>query len=485
MCDISSRREFLRRAGALGALGATGGLAAEARSASKKPNVVLILVDDLGWTDLGCFAGEYYRTDNIDRLCAGGMKFTDAYAACAVCSPTRAAVMTGRYPVRTGVTTWIRPVRARKHMDRKRAPQGYGREVEGDMLCPLNSPWLELEEVTVAEVLKQVGYATCHVGKWHLGPKNRYPDKQGFDYNIGGCELGNPTSYFDPYRNAIPTLESRKRGEYLTDREASEAADFIRRHKDRPFFLYVAHYAVHWPLQGRADLVDKYKSLKPAGRHRHPVYAAMVESVDRATGTIMGALEDAGVADNTIVIFTSDNGGVTSRGTTSNAPLRAGKCWPYEGGIRVPAIIRWPGVAKPGAACDEPIISMDYFPTICSAAGARPPKGVTIDGLDLAPLLGGGGSLKRDALYWHFPHYQKATPYSAVRAGDWKLIRWHQHRRIELYNLAEDVGEENDLSKKMPSKAKQLDEQLTAWLKKTGAKIPRFAEADGGDRTRA
>jgi len=484
----TTRRGFLRTLACAAAGGAAATLAAPAiRVAAtagdangKKPlNFIIILVDDLGWTDLTCFSSRYYETPNIDGLAAGGMKFTNAYAACAVCSPTRAAVMTGRYPARVGITDWIR---ARFQGGRASAEGGKlpeytearpGRKV----ICPRNPFWMELDEVTIAEALKPAGYTSCHIGKWHLGPDPWYPTEQGFDYNIGGCDFGQPPSYFDPYRNArlpngIPTLPPRKKGEYLTDRESDEAVAFIRKHRDNPFFLYMAHYAVHTPLMSKKDLQAKYKAKTPTNQ-KNATYAGMVQSVDESTGKILAALDDCHLADNTVVIFTSDNGGLL--GPTNNAPLRAGKGYPYEGGIRVPLIVRWPGVTRAGTSSDTPIISVDYFPTICAAAGVDLPAGRTIDGVDIRPVLDGTGKLGREAIYWHFPHYRGRgiPPYSIVRAGDWKLIKRYDGRRFELFNLADDLGETTDLAEKMPEKVKQLDAMLIAFLKDAGAKLPK------------
>jgi len=477
-----NRRRFLQTLAA-GAAAATipEGFARAAGAAARhrvtKPNVVLVLVDDLGWTDSSTYGSKYYETPNLSRLAAGGMTFTNGYAACAVCSPTRAAVMTGRWPARLGVTDWIR---ARFQggtipADRK-PPSGYVGGRNNQLLCPKNALWLNLSETTIAEALKPAGYVSCHIGKWHLGPDDWYPEKQGFDYNIGGCDFGQPPSYFDPYekrrQGRIPTLEPRRPGEYLTDREGDEAADFIRRHAGRPFFLYMAHYAVHTPIQAKKDLIEKYKAKPATDRHANATYAAMIENVDTALGKIMKALEDAGVADNTLVIFTSDNGGLVP--ITRNTPLRAGKGYPYEGGIREPLVVRWPGVAKPAARCDVPVTSVDYFPTICEAAGVPLPKDRAIDGESLLPLLKGTGGLKRDALYWHFPHYRgRIHPYSIIRQGDWKLIRWHEGPTWELYNLADDLSETNDLAPAMPEKVRALDARLMAHLREVGAKMPK------------
>jgi len=474
---MMNRRCFLKTLG-FGAAAAVlpGNLSAAPTAAKRKPNIVLILVDDLGWTDVGCFGSKYYETPNIDRLAAEGMKFTNGYAACAVCSPTRAAVMTGRYPARLGITDWIRArFQGGKIPADKKNPSGYtGR---GPVQCPRNALWMEREEVTIAEALKPAGYVSCHIGKWHLGPDDWYPEKQGFDHNFGGCDYGQPPSYFDPYKNRrlanIPTLKPRKEGEYLTDREGDEAVNFIRASKDRPFFLYLAHYAVHTPIQGKKTLVAKYKTKTPTNQ-KNPTYAAMVESVDHSVGKVLAALDELKLADNTLVIFSSDNGGLT--GPTNNKPLRAGKGYPYEGGIRVPYIFRRPGDIKPASVCETPVISVDFFPTICRAAGVTPPADREIDGEDLTPLLTRTGKLKRQAIYWHFPHFRGRgiPPYSIIRQGDWKLLkRYAGSPKFELFNLTEDLSEKKDLAPEMPEKVKELDAKLAAALKKQGAKIPR------------
>jgi len=474
-----NRRSFLTTLGFTAAGGLLGRVASGAATGERRPpNVVLILVDDLGWTDLACFGSRYYQTPNLDRLAAQGMKFTDGYAACAVCSPTRAAVMTGRYPARLGVTDWIRSrFQGGAIPADKKNPTGYVGGRRNKVFCPRNALWMELDEVTIAEALKPAGHVSCHIGKWHLGPDDQYPDRQGFDFNIGGCDYGQPPGYFDPYTNkrlsqGIPTLKPRKQGEYLTDREADEAVRFIEQHRNRPFFLYMAHYAVHTPIQGKKDLVAKYQA-RPKTNQKNPTYAAMVESVDDAAGRILAALDACKVSDNTIVIFTGDNGGLL--GPTHNAPLRAGKGWPYEGGIRVPLIIRWPGVVKPGSASAVPVTSVDYLPTVLDAAGLRLPAGRPIDGESLLPVLKGTGRLKRDAIYWHFPHYRGRgiPPYSIIRAGDWKLIKRYDGKPFELFDLGSDLSETTDLAAKMPDKVKELDARLAAWLKTTGARVPK------------
>lgn len=478
----TTRREFLRSA----ALGVGGGLlggrpnlafGAE-ESPQARPNVVFILVDDLGWTDAACYGSRYYETPNIDRLASQGMRFTDAYAACAVCSPTRAAVMTGRYPARLGVTDWIRSrFQGGDIPEDHKNPTKYVGGKKQRLLCPPNALWMELDEITIAEVLKPAGYVSCHIGKWHLGPDNWYPDRQGFDYNIGGCDYGQPPSYFDPYcrkgQGCIPTLEPKEEGQYLTDREAEEAVRFIRQHKDKPFFLYMAHYAVHTPIQAKADVTAKYEAKEPTNQ-KNAKYAAMVESVDDAVGRICGVLDELNLTENTVVFFTGDNGGLLP--ITDNAPLRSGKGYPYEGGIREPLIVRWPGVVEAGSLSHEPVTSVDYLPTICKAAGVSPPADRDIDGLSLVEHLKSGGekSLDRESLFWHFPHYRgrDVVPYSIIRAGDWKLIKRYEGKTFELFNLKEDLSERDDLAAKRPEKVKELDAILRRWLAKTDARVP-------------
>ncbi len=480
-----TRRDFLKAVGLAAASLAIPGYASGPQqlaggSSLNKPNFVLILIDDMGWMDAGCYGSKFYETPNIDRLAAEGMRFTDGYAACAVCSPTRAAVMTGRYPARLGVTDWIRArFQSGKIPANRKNPTDYVGGKNRKLLCPPNALWMELEEITIAEALKSAGYTSCHIGKWHLGPDNWYPDKQGFDFNIGGCDFGQPPSYFDPYsrkgQGQIPTLKPRQKGEYLTDREADEAVKFIRQHKDKPFFLYMSHYAVHTPIQGKKNLIDKYKAKKPTNQ-KNPTYAAMVESVDDAVGKICSVLDELNLAERTVVIFTSDNGGLL--GVTNNAPLRAGKGSPYEGGIREPLIVRWPKVIKPGTVSHEPVTSVDYFPTICEAAGVPLPRDRAIDGVSIVKHLKSNGtkSPEREAIFWHFPHYRahgNIVPYSIIRAGDWKLIKRYEGKTFELFNLKADLSEKNDLSQQLPKKVKELDAKLSDWLRATGAKLPR------------
>ncbi len=457
-------------------------------SGATPPNVILFFVDDMGWTDLGCFGSDMYETPHIDALAAQGTKFTNGYSACTVCSPSRAALMTGKYPARLHVTDFIP-----------------GHPIENTpLLIPDWTQTLKLDELTIAELLKPKGYQTAHIGKWHLTPRDRtsdpnsdgsypdyYPDKQGFDFNIGGCERGAPASYFWPYgrgktledqknNNTFKTLpEGGEEGEYLTDRLADEAVKLIDGFGQDPFFIYYAFYNVHTPLQARPDLLAKYEAkiaANPDALHNNAKYAAMVESVDQAVGKVMAKLRDQGIDDKTMIIFSSDNGGLRPE-ATSNLPLRQGKGGIYEGGVRVPTFVRWPSVTKPGSVSDEPVISMDFLPTILEAAEVEPPAelAAVIDGKSLVPILkDADASLDREAIFWHYPHYHmsSAQPYSAIRAGDWKLIERHGSEELELYNLAEDIHEDNNLAQAQPEKAQQLYQKLKDWRESVGAQMP-------------
>jgi arylsulfatase A len=450
--------------------------------ADNKLNVVLILIDDMGWMDLSCQGSKYYETPHIDSLAAQGIRFTDGYAACAVCPPTRASVMTGQYPGRIRITDWIRArFQGGKVPANGKNPGGLTTPRKGRLAVARNPLWMEHDQVTIAEALKPAGYVSCHIGKWHLGPDDYYPTKQGFAFNYGGCDYGQPPSYFDPYSNGrlkqgIPTLKPRKEGEYLTDREGDEAVSFIKAHKDKPFFLYFANYAVHTPIQARKDITAKYEA-KPKTNQKNAKYAAMVESVDQAVGKIIQTLEDEGLTDKTLIIFTSDNGGLS--GPTNNQPLRAGKGYAYEGGIRVPVIVKWPGQIKAGSISEQPVISCDYMPTILEATANKPLAGQVIDGVSLVSHLKSNGSkaLDREAIYWHFPHYRhKPGPYSIIRDGDFKLLKFYEGPKLELYNLRDDLSEKKDLASQMPEKVKALDAKLMAHLKSIHALIPRRAD---------
>jgi len=434
---------------------ATGQQAAEGAS---RPNVVLILADDLGWTDLGCYGSDLYRTPHLDRLAADGARFTQNYSACTVCSPTRAALLTGKYPARVHITDWIP-----------------GRMPENPrLIVPDFNKQLPHDEVTLAELFKDAGYTTASIGKWHLGGEGFEPTTQGFDVNIAGTNSGGPPSYIAPFK--IPSLPEGKPGEYLTDRIGEEAVRWIDQVKDRPFFLYMPHFAVHTPIQPRPDLFAKYQAIERKSLvHQNAAYAAMLESLDNTVGQVRAKLDELKLSDNTLVIFTSDNGGRVP--TTSNKPLRVGKGSCYEGGVRVPLIIHWPGVTRAGHTIDTPVITMDLLPTIAEIAGLSIPTSVKPDGVSLTPLLRGSGPLAERPLYWHYPHYQHyqqggTTPYAAVRSGDFKLIEFMADGRTELYNIKADIGEQHDLAASEPQKVKALRDQLLAWQKEVNAQMP-------------
>jgi arylsulfatase A-like enzyme len=440
-----------------------GGLTLLPVLASAKPNVIVILIDDMGQRDCGCYGSNYFKTPNIDKLAKEGLRFTQAYAACPVCSPTRAALMTGRYPQRTGITDWL---------------PGRG-DLPGQPLARPKLPSeLLLSEITIAKALKDAGYVTASIGKWHLGGEGHDPTKYGFDINIAGDHTGTPRSYFAPFQNkqgTMPGLENAPAGEYLTDRLTTEAVKFIAANKAKPFFLYLPHYAVHTPLRAKPDVVAKY-ATKPAGQQGNPTYAAMVEGMDDSVGGILKALDEHKLVENTLVIFTSDNGGLATlegmpAAPTFNGPLREGKGYLYEGGVRVPFIVRGPGVAKPGSTTDAIACSIDIFPTILDLCGVK--SSAKVDGVSLAPVLK-GEKFDRDTLYWHYPHYanQGSKPGGAVRAGDWKLIEFYENQRRELFNIKMDQSESRNQAADKPEMVKELAAKLEAWRKEVGAKMP-------------
>jgi len=452
----------------------------------KRPNFVFFLVDDLGWRDLGCFGSTFYETPNVDRLAAQGMRFTSAYAACPVCSPTRASIVTGKYPARLQTTDYFG------------APQPEAVQKRGAPGRPLlPAPYrdrLPLEEVTVAETLKEHDYATFFAGKWHLGPEGFWPEDQGFDINKGGTAQGGPyggKKYFSPYGN--PRLSDGPAGEHLPDRLASETCKFIESSKGRPFLAYLAFYSVHVPLMAREDLKAKYEAKARQVKHEgpawgtegerqvrlvqdHAVYAGMVEAMDQAVGKVLDALDRLDLMRDTVVFFMSDNGGLsTSEGhPTCNRPLRGGKGWLYEGGIREPMIVRRPGVVQAGSVCDEPVISTDFYPTMLEMAGLPLKPQQHLDGRSMVPLLKQQGKPEPRAFYWHYPHYgnQGGSPGGAIRSGDYKLIEFYETSRVELYNLRADLGEQHDLAAEMPEKAAELRQMLHQWRKKVGAVMP-------------
>ena len=422
-----------------------------------KPNILFILIDDMGWADVGCYGNKFNETPNIDRLAGEGMRFTDAYAACCVCSPTRASILTGKYPATLHLTDFI---------------PGH-RRPWAKLAVPKFNQALPLEEATIAEVLEPAGYVSASFGKWHLGRALHYPDKQGFDDWLvtGG-------GHFAPRLRCQPPMDLEP-GAALTDVLTEQAERFVEANRDRPFFLYLSHFAVHIPLQAKKELIAKYEAKpKPAKGVNHPIYAAMLESVDQSVGRLMRKLDDLKLADRTVVFFVSDNGGLRQmyRGTgpivTSNAPLRSEKGTLYEGGIRVPAIVRWPGVVEPGSTCSVPVTTVDFLPTMLDAANVTTVSPLKVDGISLIPLLKGAKDLPRDAIYWHYPHYHHSTPAGAVRAGDYKLIEFYENGRLELYNLADDIGEEHNLADEMPARAGELRDKLARWRASVNAQMP-------------
>ncbi len=442
----------------------------------EEPNFVFILVDDLGWADVGCNnPGSFYETPNINKLSKSGVRFTQAYSSNPVCSPTRASIMTGKHPNNVNITDWI------PGNDPKDMP----------LLGPQDGNELALEETTIAEALKMKGYKTCFIGKWHLGGEGYLPEDQGFDINIGGHHRGSPPGgYYSPYKN--PKLTDGPKGEYLTDRLTDESIKFIAENKTSPFLLFLAYYTVHTPIQASKKHIAHYKEKERQFEERETPfqaegdgftrlrqdnadYASMVTAMDKNVGRLLEALEKEGLKENTWVIFTSDNGGLSTlyrkRAPTSNWPLRAGKGWCYEGGIRIPQIIAGPGVKNPGRAVDEPVVSMDFFPTIMEIAGIVETQ---TDGVSLLPLLEGKRGFKREGLFWHYPHYHGSAwkPGSALRFGDWKLVVHYENNKFELYNLKTDPGESEDLSMKNPGMLEKMKTRYEAFMEQTHARLP-------------
>jgi arylsulfatase A-like enzyme len=433
--------------------------------AARPPNIVLILADDLGWRDLGCQGSDFYQTPNLDRLAREGMRFTQAYAAGPVCSPTRASLMTGQHPARLRLTDWL---------------PGRGDRKDQKMKRPVIETNLPSSAVTLAKALKSAGYATASIGKWHLGGKGSLPQDHGFDVNIAGDHRGSPANYFAPFGKGgkeMPGLEQAPPGEYLTDRLTGEAEKFIAANREKPFFLYLAHFAPHIPLAAKSNLVAKYRTaMKPGATHTNALYAAMLESIDDSVGRILRKLQELDLTTNTLVLFTSDNGGLSAREgpntpATSNFPLRAGKGHLYEGGIRVPLIARWPGLV-PGATTEPaPISSCDLYPTLLSLAGVKLPSDPGTDGVSLVSLLERAGPLTRDSLFWHYPHYsnQGGKPGGAIRDGEFKLIEFYESGYLELYNLADDPGETKNLAGAQPQRANDLARKLADWRRRLHA----------------
>ena len=452
--------------------------AAESGVNLKTPNIVLIMADDLGWKDLHCYGNKKLDTPHIDRLAEQGMLFTDAYSAAPVCTPTRAALMTGESPARLNITN-----HAAGHAPNFQKP--------GTKLStPLWLRHLPLERVTLAEQLKSAGYATGFVGKWHLSHRSRSdlgadgklpteaelrPEHQGFDVNVGGCSYGGPPSYFSPYR--IPNLEGKADGEYLPDRSADESIEFIKSAQadgNRPFFLCWWNYSVHYPFQAPADLIAKYEKRKGPGIE-NPTYAAMIEGMDASIGKLLKAISAQGLDRNTIVIFTSDNGPFAA----NVKPLRGEKGYLYEGGIRVPMIVRWPGHIKPGSRTAAPVITMDIHATILAATNLKSHSTNTADGISLLPLLEHGADLKRNSICFHYPNYafhKGNRMASAIRSGDHKLLWFYDDDSVELYNLANDISESQNLADKNPERTRRMLEELQLWLKESKASRPQLSE---------
>ena len=477
-----SRRQFLRLAGgvALTSMLCSTGLAVGKKSA--RPNILFIMVDDLGWSDLGCYGSDLHETKNIDKLASQAVMFTDAYSSSPVCSPTRASVLSGKHPARINMTVW------------REAAKRPAWACQGELLPPITEDSLSLEEITYAERLKQKGYLTAHIGKWHVGDFAHFPENHGFDINVGASIWGAPPTYFYPYKGIIydeprfiPDLAKNedgqyftdRKGEYLTDRLTDEAMEIMEQAGDRPFFLNLCYHTVHTPIEGKKKYVEYYKKkIKQGMNHRNAKYAAMVKSLDDNVGRVLTKLKKLNIEDNTLVIFCSDNGGQINKWdgqtVTNNSPLRSGKGGLYEGGIRVPLIIRWPDNAKQNGKCSEPVISMDLYATICEVAKVDYDK-TKIDGKSLINLLKSTDSgLGRQYLCWHYPHYYTniTSPVSAIRCGDFKLLKYYEDNHVELYNIKQDLSEQNDLSEKLIDKKDALLKKLNAWCKQVNAQMP-------------
>ncbi|MBT3616877.1 MAG: sulfatase [Verrucomicrobia bacterium] len=454
--------------------------AAPALDAAKQTNFLFFLVDDMGWADIGANGSTYHETPNIDRLARSGMRFTQGYAAGSVCSPTRASIMTGRHPVRVDITDWI---------------PGQANRPANPLLHPEDRSHLPLEETTIAEALKEHGYQTFFAGKWHLGDKGQWPTDQGFDINIGGHHRGSPPGgYYGPWSN--PTLKAKRKDEYLTERLTEESVKFLEeRDQAKPFLLYLSYYNIHTPIQAYKKHIDHYQSKAAKAfegktptepehdgtnrlRQDNPALATMVAAVDDSVGVLLAKLTELKLDENTVVIFFSDNGGLSTLqrgrfGPGCNLPLRAGKGWLYEGGVREPTIIRAPGVTQPGSVSHKPLISMDFFPTMLDLAGLPLKPKLHVDGRSLLSQLKGNDTGNR-TLHWHYPHYHGSSwkPGASIRDGDWKLIEFYHYNNFELYNLAKDPGERTNLAKRNPRKAAELRAKLSAWQKQIKAKMP-------------
>jgi len=458
-----NRREFIQSVAAGAASVVVGAKAPAAETArAGKPNFVFILIDDLGWTDLGFAGSTYHETPRIDCLASEGVVFTNAYANAPNCAPTRACLMSGQYSPRHGVYTVGTSER--------------GESRRRKLIPTPNRQILGTEHVTLAEALKPAGYRCACLGKWHLGDRAPYrPQDRGFDVV---WDRTGPGHYSED-------------GKYLTDRLTREALGFIEANRNRPFFLYLSHHAVHTPLQARPELIEKYKQKSPSGSHHNPTYAAMVESVDQSVGRVLDKLDELNLAENTVVFFFSDNGGYGN--ATRMDPLRGSKGMLYEGGIRVPAVVRWPSKVERGRVCDTPIVGLDFYPTILELAGASEPADHVLDGESLVPLLKGAGNLQREAVFWHYPVYLepynasqwpwRTTPAGAIRTGDWKLIEFFEDQRLELYNLKDDIGEKRDLAAAKPEKVRELHKALLDWRARVNAPVPTRLNRDFDPRS--
>ena len=506
--DRSSRRDFLRGLG-LGAAALAAPRLARAQADSKKPNIIFFLVDDMGWMDTTVNGSRYYETPNMERLAKKSMLFTDAYTASPLCSPTRASIMTGQYPARVGITTAVghRPPLepGASRYPEKAAPFR-------KMIYANSRRFVRPEEYTIAEALRDGGYKTAHIGKWHMGLNpEHWPEAQGFEFSFHGAPDPGPPSYFSPYGFKAGTVTDGPEGEYIADRVTDEALKFIEANKAGPFYLNLWHYSVHGPWGHKKEITERFVNKKdPRGKQANPIMASMLKSMDESLGRVLDKLDELGIADNTIIIFFSDNGGNAHSNSakdhklarikpghkrwpmiedwkkyagdlppTNNDPLREGKGWIYEGGTRVPMMVCWPGVVKPETKCSEVVSSVDMYPTMLDMAGLRPKPGQVLDGEDITPLLKQTGTLKREAIFCYFPHGGPTRPPGAyVRQDDWKLIRWFETSEyfpepLELYNLKKDIGETKNLAKEMPDKVKELNALIDKHLKETGAAVPK------------
>ena len=481
----SSRRQFLKAAGlAVAGTALPRRLrAAPAKRPARRPNIVFFLADDMGWMDSSVYGSQYYDTPNMERLAKRGMRFTDAYAANPLCSPTRASILTGKFPARLRITTpagHLPPLPPDRPLLAAKA--GPSRKI----ICPISRRFLPPAEYTIGEALRDAGYRTGFVGKWHLGLRpEHWPETQGFDLSFHGAPDPGPRSFFSPYQFRAGTVTDGPKGEYITDRLTAEAVKYMEANRKGPFFLCLWHYAVHAPWGHKEEITKRYRGkVDPRGKQNNPVMASMLKSLDESLGRVLDTLDRLKLTDNTIIIFMSDNGGnvheiVEGHPPTNNAPLRGGKAMIYEGGTREPMLVAWPGTVRPGSTCSEMVQSIDFYPTLLDMAGVAPKEGKLLDGESIVPLLKQTGSLKRDAIFCHFPHGLGRLNYPStyVRQGPWKLIRFYHDgpngtHRYELYNLTADISETTNLADKHPARVKQMDALIDGFLKRTDALVP-------------